>query len=292
MDRLAADRMFMAVMEAGSFAAAAQRLGTSSGQASKLVARLEAELGVRLLHRTTRALQPTEAGQLYHDRLRGLLDELDALDAEVRSSGTVPKGRLRVSAPLTLGTLRLAPLLARFAGDFPQIALEVDFTDRLVRLVEEGFDMAIRVGRPGDSTLVARKLAEARIVAVASPGYLAEKGRPERPEDLARHDCIIDTNRRDPHRWTFGDGRQVTVAGRLTFSNASVCLAAAEAGLGIAYLPDFVVTEALRAGHVERCLVGCEEAPHGIFAMTPSGRHPAAKVRVLIETLVRGLRGT
>ena len=290
MDRLASDRMFAAVIEAGSFAAAAQRLGTSSGQASKLVARLEAELGVRLLHRTTRALQPTEAGQTYYHRLRHILDELDALDAEVRSTGTTPRGRVRLTAPLTLGTLRLGPLLAEFAQAYPDVGLEVEFTDRIVRLVDEGFDLAVRLGRPGDSTLVARKLAEARILTVAAPSYLAARGTPTVPEDLTRHECVLDTNFRDPHRWQFAGGVQVAVAGRLIFSNATVCLAAAEAGLGVACMPDFVAHESLRAGRVERVLMGHEDTPLGIFAMTPSGRHPAAKVRVLVETLARGLR--
>ncbi|WP_210527345.1 LysR family transcriptional regulator [Rubellimicrobium arenae] len=290
MDRLASDRMFLAVVEGGSFAAAAQRLGTSSGQASKLVARLEAELGVRLLHRTTRALQPTEAGQTYYDRLRTLLEELDALDAEVKSVGTTPRGKVRVTVPLTLGTLRLAPIFADFARTYPDVALEVHSSDRVVRLVDEGFDLAVRVGRPGDSSLVARKLAQAKIVAVAAPGYLAVHGAPLVPADLSHHDCILDTNFRDPHRWTFAGGVQVAVNGRLTFSDAAVCLAAAEAGLGIANLPDFVAAQSLRAGRVVPVLAGHEDSPMGIFAMTPSGRHPAAKVRVLVEALARGLR--
>src|SRR3712207_2846111 len=175
MDRLGCDRMFAAVVEAGSFAGAAQRLGTSSGQASKLVSRLEAELGVRLFHRTTRALFLTEAGKTYYDRLRGLLDEWDALDAEVRSAGTTPRGKVPVTAPLTFGTLRLAPLLADFAKTYPEIALEVQFTDRVVSLGDEGFALAGRVGHPGDSTLVARKLTEAKVGAVPAPAYLATR---------------------------------------------------------------------------------------------------------------------
>ncbi len=290
MDRLASDRMFLAVMESGSFAAAAQRLGTSSGQASKLVARLEAELGVRLLHRTTRALQPTEAGQTYYDRLRILLEELDALDSEVRSAGTIPRGRVRVTAPLTLGTLRLAPIFADFAKAYPEVSLEVHFTDRLVRLVDEGFDLAVRVGRPADSTLVARKLAETRMVALAAPSYLIGRGTPQVPRDLAAHDCILDTNFRDPNRWPFAGGLLVQVSGRLTFSDAGVCLAAAEAGLGIAYMPEFVAAEALHSGRVVPLLATHWDEPRGIFAMTPSGRHPAAKTRALVEALAKGLR--
>src|SRR3712207_3674125 len=137
MDRLASDRMFAAVVETGSFAGAAQRLGTSSGYASKLVAKIEAVLGVRLLHRTTRALQLTEAGQTYYNRVRGILDEIDQLDAEMRSTSTTPRGKVRVTAPLTFGTLRLAPILADFAKVYPEVSLEVQFTDRVVSLVDE-----------------------------------------------------------------------------------------------------------------------------------------------------------
>jgi DNA-binding transcriptional LysR family regulator len=155
--------------------------------------------------------------------------------------------------------------------------------------VDEGFDLAVRVGRPGDSTLVARKLAEARIVTLASPGYLAEHGWPEAPGGLSAHQCIIDTNFRDPHRWTVG-GETVAVSGRLSFSNAGACLAAAEAGLGIASMPDFVAIESLRAGRVVPVLEDFASEPLGIFALTPSGRHLAAKVRVLIDALARHLR--
>ncbi len=290
MDRLSADRMLAAVVEAGSFAGGAQRLGTSSGQASKLVSRLESELGVRLLHRTTRALATTEAGRAYYNRLRPLLEEWDALDAEMRDQGGSPRGTVRLTAPLSFGTLRLAPLLTSFAAAHPQIALEVELTDRLVSLVDEGFDLAVRVGRPVDSTLVARRLCEARIVAVASPGYLDGRGAPESPADLARHDCILDTNFREPRRWRFGGGVTVPVAGRLTFSDAGLCLAAAEAGMGIAYMPDFVAAEALRHGRVRRLLEDQEAEVLGVWAMTPSGRHLPAKVRALIDVLVAGLR--
>lgn len=290
MDRLSADRMFAAVVEAGSFAGAAQRLGTSSGQASKLVSRLEGELGVRLLHRTTRALSPTEAGRAYYNRLRPLLEEWDALDAEVRDRGGALRGTVRLTAPLTFGTLRLAPILTGFAAAYPQIALEVHLTDRLVSLVDEGFDLAVRVGRPRDSSLVARKLAEAQVVAVASPGYLDGRGAPEAPADLVGHDCILDTNFPEPRRWRFAGGVAVAVEGRLVFSDATLCLAAAEAGLGIAYMPDFVAAEALRSGRVLRVLAGHEDEPLGVWAMTPSGRHPAAKVRALTEALLHRLR--
>lgn len=295
MDRLACDRMFVSVIETGSFHAGAARLGTSSGQASKLVARLEAELGVRLLNRTTRAIALTEAGRAYFDGLRGLLDEFDALDLSVRDAAMAPRGRLRLTAPLTFGVAQLVPALNTFARLYPEIALDVQFTDRIVTLVDEGFDAAVRVGRPVDSSLIARKLCTSRVLVVASGSYLAARGAPGTPADLAGHDCIIDTNMRDPDAWTFRAGdRTITapVAGRLRFSNAEACLRAAEQGLGIACLPEFAAAPALARGRVSALLDGFEVEPHGVFALYPPGRHLAVKVRVLVDFLARRYAGT
>jgi DNA-binding transcriptional LysR family regulator len=292
MDRLDCDRMFVAVLETGSFVAGAARLGTSSGQASKLVARLEADLGVRLLNRTTRAVSATEAGQAYLDRIRPLLDEYESLDLAVKNISQAPRGRLRLTAPLSFGTLQLAPRLAVFAREYGEIALDVTFTDRLVNLVDEGFDLAIRIGRPQDSSLIARTLCEIRLVLVASEDYRATRGVPGHPDDLAEHDCIIDTNFREPERWPFGpDGDPVPVAGRLRFSNAEACLAAAEAGLGLAYLPAFVAGPAIAAGRVRTVLADHEAPPLTLSAVYPHSRHLAAKVRVLVDFLAREFRG-
>ena len=289
MDRLGPERMFLAVVETGSFAAAAARLGTGSGQASKLVARLEADLGVKLLNRTTRALSLTQAGQAYAERLRALVEAWDDLETEVQNAAVSPRGLIRLTAPLSFGTTRLAPLLARFAADFPEIALEVHFADRVVNLVEEGFDAAIRVGTPTDTTLTGRKLCTARVLTLASPAYLATHGTPKVPEDLANHPCIIDLNFREPHRWPFRTAK-VAVSGRLAFSNATACLAAAEAGLGIASVPDFVADAALADGRVVPILTDFDPPLLGVFALYPSGRHLPAKVRVLVDFMARVLR--
>ncbi|MRX49510.1 LysR family transcriptional regulator [Paracoccus sp. S-4012] len=295
MDRLDSDRMFVAVMEAGSFTGGAERLGTSSGQASKLVSRLEAHLGVRLLNRTTRALSPTEAGQAYYDRVRVLLDELDSLDLAIRNDSGAPRGRLRLTAPLTFGGLELAPALNDFAARFQEIELDVSFSDRIVNLVDEGFDLAVRIGRPEDSSLVSRRLCGSRLVVVAAPAYLAERGAPRTPGDLAAHDCIIDTNFRDPGRWPFGRGaeaRAVPVTGRIRYSNAEACLQAAKAGLGIACVPSFVAGAALRSARVERVLQAHEVEPFGVHALYPHSRHLAGKVRALVDFLAERYRGT
>lgn len=294
MDRLASDRMFIAVMETGSFTAAARRFGTTSGQASKVVGRLEAELGVRLLNRTTRAVSATEVGQAYYEQLRGLIEEFDALDQSVRDASASPRGRVRLTAPLTFGATELVPALNRFASAFPDISLDVSFSDRVVNLVDEGFDAAVRVGRPTDTTLIARRLCQIRVVLVGAESYLDRAGVPAAPADLARHECVIDTNFRDPWHWHFRTGgrvEQVPVRGRLRYSNAEACLGAAEAGLGLAFVPDFVAASSLRAGRVRALLADHADDPLGVFALYPPGRHLAAKVRVLIDHLAEHFRG-
>ncbi|MEY4983445.1 MAG: hypothetical protein RIR62_1711 [Pseudomonadota bacterium] len=294
MDRLDCDRMFVAVIESGSFSAAARRIGTSSGQASKLVARLEQDLGVRLLNRTTRALGPTEAGRSYYQRIRNILDDLDTLDEELRARTTAPRGRLRLTAPLTFGTRQLVPALNAFVRAYPLIELDVSFTDRVVNLVDEGFDAAIRAGETGEANLTGRKLAEMTTCLVASDAYLAARAAPQAPADLAGHDCIIDTNFRDPLQWRFLCGVAevvVPLTGRLRYSNAEACLRAAEMGLGIANVPDFVAARALAEGRVRALLPDCAPPPRGIWAMYPTGRHLAAKVRVLVDFLARRFHG-
>jgi DNA-binding transcriptional LysR family regulator len=191
---------------------------------------------------------------------------------------------------MSFGTARLAPLLAAFAVRYPDIALDVQFGDRIVNLVDEGFDAAIRIGTPTDLGLVVRKLAHVAIVTVAAPAYLARHGTPRRPSDLRAHDCIIDTNFRDPHHWPFAGGEKVPVAGRLSFSNASACVNAAEAGLGIACVPEFVVRQSLAAGRVERILDEHADQPLGVFVLYPEGRQVPAKLRVLIDFLVAAMK--
>lgn len=295
MDRLSCDRMFCAVMETGSFTAAADRLGTTSGQASKLVSRLEGALGVRLLNRTTRAVSATEAGRAYFDRLRPLLDEFDALDAAVRDVTQAPRGRLRLTAPMTFGGLELTPILNDFALRWPEIELDVSFSDRVVNLVDEGFDMAVRVGRPDASSMIVRRLCEVRIIVIAAPGWLARHGTPQTPQAVSELPCILDGNLRDPGRWPFREGGRpvsVPVRGRLRYSNAAACLSAAEAGLGLACVPSFVAAEALRAGRVRQVLRDHEAEPYGVHAVYPHSRHLAAKVRMLVDFLAERYRGT
>ena len=288
--------MLVAVIETGSFAKAAARMGASSGQASKLVAKLEADLGVQLLKRTTRALAPTEVGQAYYERVKPLLADFAALDASVRDASGAAIGSLRISVPASFGATRLSPFLVDFAREFEHIQLDVNFTERLVNLVDEGFDMAIRIGAASDSSLIGRKLCDNRVAVFASPGYLKAHGEPTDPKALSERECIIDTNFREPLAWRFrdpasGSHMSIQVGGRLRFSSAEACVAAAEAGLGIARCPTFIAGERLRAGAIRPLLRAYEAQPNGVYAIYPPGRHLAFKVRALVDYLAERFRG-
>jgi DNA-binding transcriptional LysR family regulator len=294
MQRLEAERMFVAVMETGNFARAAERLKTSSGQASKLVSRLEEDLGVRLLNRTTRAISPTEVGQAYFERIRAVIEDLDQLEEAVRNRSGNPTGRLKLTAPQSFGSGQLAPVLIAFARAYPGISLDVSLSDRLVNLVDEGFDAAVRIGLPRDENLMARRLCESRVVTIAAPGYIARRGAPQRPFELSGHDCIIDSNAREPEVWRFHEGGgaiTVPVNGRIHFSSPEACVTAAVAELGVAQVPSFVAGQQIRAGAVELLLEAHEFGPIPVQAMYPPGRHLALKVRVLIDFLVERFRG-
>lgn len=297
MDRLSLDRLFIAVLETGSFIAASGRMGVSSGQASKMLSRLEAELGVQLIKRTTRALSPTEIGEVYYERIKVLLEERDALDASIRQTSGEPSGRLRITAPMSFGAVQLMPALLVFAERYPGISLDVSFSDRLADLVEEGFDLAVRIGHLSDSSLIARRLCSARLVTVASPAYVEMHGVPRRPEELSGHRCIIDTNFRTPHIWSFrdpasGGAVQVPVAGRIALSNGEACLSAAERGFGIAFLPSFVAGSKIREGSLVQLLRDAEAPALGVHALYPPARHLAAKVRALSDFLADYFKGT
>ena len=295
MERLDCDRMFIAVMETGSFTAAAQRLSTSHGQASKLITRLEHELGVSLFNRSTRSLKPTEVGLAYYERIRPLLAEYDALNDDVLNASKTPSGLLRISAPVTFGSTQLTGHLIAFARRYPDIELDVSFADRLVNVVNEGFDLTLRIGNLTDSNLIARKLCDIRIVMVASKPYLQQKGTPAHWDQLSQHDCIVDTNFRDPFVWPFLDENRVLhvkpIRGRMKFSNAEVCLRAALEGLGIARLPAFVAGEALQSGTLVPVLSRYEAPPLGLYAVYPPAKYLAQRSRAFIDFLAESFAG-
>jgi DNA-binding transcriptional LysR family regulator len=293
MDRIDDIRAFVAVAEALSFSEGARRLARSPAQVSKLVAHLEDRLGARLLNRTTRDVSLTDTGRAYLERARGLLDDYDALESSVRDVKG-PRGLIKISAPVAFGASELEPALLDFASTCPEIGLEVAFTDRLVNLVEEGLDMAVRISRLADSSLIARRLAPARIVTCASPDYLEREGEPRHPSELADRDVILDLNASDPALWVFGHAdrsSEVRVHGRLRFASADACVAAARAGFGIARSPAFVAAESLRSGHLRTILKSFEPEPLYIHAVYPHARHLAPKVRALVDFLVRRFAG-
>src|SRR5258708_3027814 len=207
MDRFDEISAFAAVADARSFTQGARRLGVSSAQVSKLVARLENRLGARLLNRTTGDVSVTDTGRAYLERARGLVEDFEALEGSVRDQSG-PRGLLKISAPVSFGVNQLTPALLDFAAAYPEVSLDVSATDRMVNLVEEGFDVGVRIGQLADSSVIARKLAAVRMVTCAAASYLQAAGAPATPQDLARHEAIIDTNVRDPLAWSYGGHRQ------------------------------------------------------------------------------------
>ncbi len=294
MDRLDEIRAFTAVAEARSFTQAARRLDVSSAQVSKLVARLENRLGARLLNRTTRDVSLTDTGQAYLEQASDLLAAFDALEGSVRDQHRGPSGVLKVSAPVSFGANQLTPAMLDFAARCSEVSLDVQLSDRMVNLVEEGFDVAVRIGHLPDSSLVAKKLAAVRMVTCASPAYLERAGTPQTPGDLAAHACIIDTNAREPLVWRFGphgDIREVRVNGRLRFNGAEPCVSAALADFGITRSPAFAAADALRAGRLVPLLCAFEPELIHVHAVWPHARHLAAKVRVFVDFLAERYSG-
>jgi DNA-binding transcriptional LysR family regulator len=295
MDRLDAMRMFIRVAELGSFSAVAQQLGVARSVVTRQVAALEAHLGARLMVRSTRRLSLTSAGAAYLEKCRVILNLVEAAETDVGEDRATARGNVRIGLPLSFGLRRLAPLLLEFAEDHPQVSLEMDYTDRRVDLVAEGFDLSIRVTSrlgPGD---VVRKLGSCKLVTVASPAYLARHGRPMRPADLAGHECLVYTGGPNPGTWTYGTGEQaetVFVRSRFSANNGDMLAEAAARGLGITLQPDFIVEPYLADGRLEPVLESFTPPELGVYALLPGTRHMPYRVRALIDFLAARLRGT
>ncbi|MDO8606902.1 MAG: LysR family transcriptional regulator [Phaeospirillum sp.] len=279
---------FVRVAETGSFSEAARRLGLSKSMVSRQVSSLEAELGVRLLHRTTRSLSPTEAGRAYLDRCQRILADLDEANLLVSQLQAMPRGRLRVSAPLSFGIGHLSAALPGFLERYPEIELEMNMTDRHVDLVEEGWDVAVRIGRLADSSLIARRLAPIRRLAAAAPAYLERRSMPLVPSDLEGHDCLTHSGM-VAAEWRFvsPDGRplQVGVHGRFHADNGDVLRVMALAGLGVVLLPSFFLGDDIRAGRLVPLLEGFVPLDVSLNAVYPHGRHLSPKVRAFVDYL-------
>jgi DNA-binding transcriptional LysR family regulator len=278
---------FVRVVEAQGFSAAAPALGLTPSAVSKLVTRLETRLGVRLLQRTTRALHLTADGEAFYEQARRIVGEIVALEAELTDRRATPQGLLRVTTSVVFSTHQLAPVVGEFLERYPDVQLELIPTDRMVDLVEEGVDLAIRLGRLADSSFVARKIGEDVRLICAAPAYLARHGTPQRPDDLKRHACILNRDRANHDRWPFridGDVREVAVGGRIAISDSDGQLRLALQGLGIIRLTRLTVANAIRSGELVSLLKEFSaEEPVPIYAVYPHRRHLAPKVTAFAE---------
>lgn len=286
-------RAFVATAQTGSFTAAADQLGVSNRLTSKYVAELEARLGVRLFQRTTRKVGLTPAGEDLLGRAPALLDDLDDLLAEVAEGSRGYSGVIRISAPVTFGEMYVGGMLGRFAQDNPDLTIDLRLNDRYVDLASEGIDLAFRIGRSEMVSLKERKLGELRSRVVASHAYIARHGRPERPEDLESHICIVDTNRRTPRRWIFHkDGSEIVtqVQGRFQVNSARAAAELAAAGLGIAYAPRFAICDGLGQGTLVEILQPFTGDTIAVNAVYLEGRTLPRKVRALIDFALNDIR--
>jgi DNA-binding transcriptional LysR family regulator len=289
MDRLTSLAAFVRTVELGSQTAAAVELGLSRTMLGRHLQALEQRLGLRLINRTTRKQSLTEAGMAFFARCSAGLHELEAAERSVSSLHTEPRGTLRLNAPMSFGARHVAAAVAAYAERHPHVRVEMVLNDRLVDLVEEGYDLAIRIGRLSDSSLIARRLAPCRIVLCASPRYLERHGVPQRPADLARHNCLLYSYSADRNRWSFGTGtaaETVEISGNLVANNGDAVVAAALAGQGIALQPTFIVGDALRAGALVRLLPDHEVPGLDIHAVYPHPRNLSPKVRSFVDSLV------
>lgn len=290
MDHLGTLNAFVHAAEAGSFVAAGRATGLSSSAVGKAVARLETRLGVRLFHRNTRNMTLTDEGRIFLDRCRRIFEEVDAAEFEMAQTAVAPSGRLRVSLPLV--SMLLAPVIADFMEAYPAIQLDLDFADRLVDVVEEGFDVVVRTGPAKDSRLMRRSLGHFKAKLVASPEYLAANGVPEAPEDLLGHKCL---RQRSPgsgklHEWRFDTAESLTIPETTAASAIEPLIFLAERGLGIACMPPFAVEDALRHRRLVSIMEDRTTLKVEFAALWPTSRQLSPKIRAFVSHLGENLR--
>ena len=290
MDRFAALEAFVRVAETQSFSEAARRLRTSKSAISRSVGALETELGARLFNRTTRSLNLTEAGRGYFERVNRILADLDDADRALGQLQARPRGRLQVSAPMSFGFLHLAPALPEFLDRYPEVDVEISLNDRFVDLIDDGFDVALRIGALPDSSLMARRIAPIRRTLCASPDYFRRRGTPQAPDDLKAHECLRNSNVARTQEWRFVDAdgkpRLVPVSGRVSANNGDALRVMALAGVGVASLPTFIVGADLSAGSLESALDRFIPQDLTLNAVYPHSRHLSPKVRAFVDFLV------
>jgi DNA-binding transcriptional LysR family regulator len=281
--------VFVGVISAGSFTAAAQALGHSTSYVSKEITRLEKRLGSRLLNRTTRTISLTDAGRAYYERSNQIVIDAENAELSINQLQEKPSGLLRINAPVSFGTNYLLEVLPQFMQRYPDVKLEVEFNERLVDVVAEGYDVVIRVGDINDSNLVARKFTSSRSVVVASPDYLKRKGCPKQAEDLLQHDCIVYSLLPMPTQWSFykdGARTNVTVDPRAMCNLAAIEIAMVVQGIGITQIPLFTCEKEVANGDLKIILEDYDQMKHDVYAVFPHRQYLTAKVRVFVDFVV------
>lgn len=293
MDKFESIRAFTQVVESGGFAAAAREMGLSRSHVNKLVIALENELGVQLLHRSTRVVTPTETGLAFHERCVEILASLDEAERSITQLQAEPKGRLRINAPMSFGTMHLAPVLADFLSQYPDLEVQLTLNDRFIDPIEEGFDITVRIARPSENaSLIVHPLAKAERLLCAAPNYLKTRGSPTHPDELLHHSCLHYGQLAVEDQWTLigADGEHtIAVTGVLCSNNGEVLRDAAIRGLGITLLPTFIVEKELQQGILRQVLPNYHPPELIISAIYPVNRHLSTKVRLLVEFLQQQL---
>jgi DNA-binding transcriptional LysR family regulator len=293
MDKFQEMRVFSAVVDASSFVAAADSLGMSKAAVSRYVSELEQRLGVRLMHRTTRKLSLTPEGEVFLVRCRDILANIESSEAEISTRSVTASGLLKVSLPVSFGIRHLAPLWSEFLADHPQVTLDVQLADRVIDLVDEGFDLAVRIARLPDSSLISRQLTSTRLVLCAAPSYLKRRGTPAHPSELAQHDVLGYSLMAMGDQWQFTGPEGpvcVKVRPRMWTNNGDSCVAAALQGSGIQLQPTFLIDEELASGQLVEILPQFRSVELGIYAIYPSRKFVLPKVRAMVEFLANKLQ--
>lgn len=294
MDKFTAMAVFAKVVEQGSFARAAERMDLSTSAVSRHVADLETHLNARLLNRTTRKLSLTESGQAFFERCIQLLSDLDEAESLATLATAEPRGTIKLTCSINFGIRYLAPAIGAFQQRYPEAHFAVSLSDRFVDLVDEGLDLAVRIGEAGDSNLIAKKIGEMRLVCCASPAYLKRHGKPKKPQDLANHNCLVYSYLSSKHHWVFEDKNgsliNVPIKGSVEANNGEMLLAIAAQGIGIVLEPDFSASAALNSGALVPILTAYQPRRTNIYAVYPSRRHLSAKVRTFVDFLSERFR--
>ena len=294
MDTLNAMKLYCHIVDAGQLSLAADRLNLSKGAVSKQLAKLEAHLGGRLLNRTTRRLTPTEAGIDFYERAKRILESVEEAECVVTGLTVEPSGTLKINAPMSFGFNHLGEMLAQYKKKYPKVTIDITLQDRQIDLVEEGYDLALRIATLKDSTLIARRLSPCHIVMCASPDYLEEYGEPKTPSDLKNHQCISYAYSGSMKQWTLenskGEKKIIPIKGSLIANNGNLICDAVINGMGIAPLPTFIIGDAIREGKAKIIMDNWRPQSETISLIYPSSRYLSAKVRTFVDFSVEYFR--